>query len=345
MLSEYTLYLDESTHDKSETFCIAGCIIKNSDLSSLDTQIEEIKKLIWTPTEIKSLHPVLHSTELNIAYRNRNNSQLSIYTNGAYTVFNAKNADEISSAYKNTYIKMSTIIKDCNITTLCCIINKKLFRSFYSIPSTPRLLDDWYDIAMQEILECYTHFLCSVNGVGSVVYEARSTETENKTSSLDNKMFHNFCKIKVNGKGISFLTNRSIYERIRLLHIVSKKDNCSGLQLADFIAFNYIKWFLRAENDRTDFMKRIHLAAYNGNRTLEECDLRSCWGVRIVPNDYSQINKLKSELSTLRKSYANLKNEKNKIYEKLQKIISEKKALQEKYDKLKNEMEASSKQN
>lgn len=338
MLPEYTLYLDESTDDKTETFCIAGCIIKNTEIPKLDLEINAIKQLIWSPEELDSLQPILHSTELNIAYKNRQNPNIHKFTSGAYSSLNLKKPDEIKTIYNNTYIKLSTLIKDNGIITLCCIIEKKHFKDYYSIPTLPYLLDDWYDIAMQEILECYTHFLCSVGGVGSIIYEARSNDTENQFNSLDNRMFHNFCKIKVNGKGISFLTNRTIYERIRFLNIVNKKENHSGLQLADFIAFNYIKWFLRNENDRTDFMKRIHLAAYNGNHPLAECDLRSCWGVRIIPHNYFQINSLQNELKTLRKAYNNLKNEKNKISEKLEKIKSEKKILQEQYNQLKEDV-------
>ena len=76
-MTEYTLFLDESYDDNTDLFCIAGCIIKNSDLNIVSNKIESIKQLIWTPTEISSLSPILHSTELNIAYKNRNNSQIS----------------------------------------------------------------------------------------------------------------------------------------------------------------------------------------------------------------------------------------------------------------------------
>lgn len=52
-----------------------------------------------------------------------------------------------------------------------------------------KLLDDWYEIAMQKILESYTHFLCTQNAIGSVIYEARDNN-----ASLDNKMHNNYCK-------------------------------------------------------------------------------------------------------------------------------------------------------
>ena len=271
-------------------------------MQNLDTEIDNIKSVILTPTELQSLSPILHSTELNIAYKNRNNPQISHFTKGAYTVFNSKNSTDISIIYQNVYAKLSTLIKNQNLTTLCCIIDRRKFKSYYALPSQPRLLDDWYDIAMQEILESYTHFLYKVNGVGSVIYEARNDSSNNRSSSLDNKMFHNFCKVKVNGKGVAYLTNRTIYERIRFLNIVTKKENHAGLQLADFIAFNYIKWYTRNENDRIDFMKRIHLAAYNGNHDLSTEDLRACWGIRILPNDVLKIQSVQSALKPHKKS-------------------------------------------
>lgn len=333
-MTEYTLFLDESCDAQTDLFCIAGCIIKNSDLQDLDIEIDNVKRVIWTPDELQSLSPILHSTELNVAYKNRNNPQISLFTKGAYTVFNSKNSTDISTIYQKVYAKLSALIKNQGITTLCCIIDRKKFRSYYALPSQPRLLDDWYDIAMQEILESYTHFLCKVNGVGSVIYEARNDSSNNRSSSLDNKMFHNFCKVKVNGKGVAYLTNRTIYERIRFLNIVTKKENYSGLQLADFIAFNYIKWHTRSENDRTDFMKRIHLAAYNGNHDLSTEDLRACWGIRVLPNDVLKVQAIQSKFKTLKKAYDNLKREKNRINKRLKKVTEEKHKLQEQYDEL-----------
>lgn len=333
-MTEYTLYLDESYDDNTGLFCIAGCIINNTYIPIVDDEINKIKNIIWTPEEIKSFSPILHSTELNIVYKNRRNPQVSKFTRNAYTVLESKGSDGIEAIYKNVYSKLSDLIKNLEITTLCCIIDREKFKFYYSLPSSPRLLADWYDIAMQEILESYAHFLCKVKGIGSIVYEARNISATNRINSLDNKMFHNFCEVKANGKGITYLSNRTLYERIRYLNIKGKKENDSGLQLADFIAFNYIKWYHRSEEDRTDFMKRIHRAAYNGNHNLTSEDLRACWGVRILPNDVLKIQAMKSELHTLRKAYKSLKTEKNQVNKKLKRCAEEKRQLQNKLNEL-----------
>ena len=333
-MAEYTLYLDESCDDEKDILCVAGCAINNSDINTIDAEINKIKSIIWSTEEMEKLSPILHSTELNKVYKNRKNPGISNITTGAYTVFNNKNDKEIKTIYDNVYAKMAELIKKHTIVTFCCIIDRKKFKEYYSIPSENRLFDDWYDIAMQEILEAYTHFLCNTNGIGSVIYEARNDMSNKNSSSLDNKMFHNFCKIKVNGKGVEYLTNRVIYERLRFLNIVSKKDNFSGLQIADFIAFNYIKWFERSESERTDFMKRIHLAAYNGNHELSKKDLREYWGLKIIPNDILGKQAIEAELKKLKSSFRKEKKDNKKLVKKLEKIKAEKQELEEKYNNL-----------
>lgn len=106
------------------------------------------------------------------------------------------------------------------------------------------------------------------------------------------------------------------------------------MQLADFIAFNYIKWYTRTDNERTEFMKRIHLAAYNGNHDLTQEDLRACWGVRILPTDVTENQNEYSRIKKTEKSYNNLKTERNRLNRKLTKITKEKHDLQERYNEL-----------
>ena len=86
------------------------------------------------------------------------------------------------------------------------------------------------------------------------------------------------------------------------------------------------------------FMKRIHRSAYNDNHSLTQEDLRACWGVRILPTDITENLKNKAELKKLKKSYDNLKIERNRLNRKLEKITDEKHDLQKKYDKLLDEL-------
>lgn len=335
MTAKYTLFLDESEDRKNNIFCIAGFIIKNDDLMNLDNKISTIKEILWDKSYIENNNPILHSTELNSVYKNKNNPKKYNYAkNSAHRKLIAEDPDTISSKYKQVYQELSILIKGMKITILSCIIDKNKFKDYYCIPPNEKLLDDWYEIAMQKILESFTHFLFTNKGIGSVIYEARDTVSMNQYSSLDNKMLNNYCKFKVNGKGSEYLSSRTIINHIRFFNIIAKKENNLGLQLADFIAFNYIKWFTSDENKRTEFMKKIHQATYNGSHKIPEKDLRENFGLRILPYDYSKIQTLKSELKKIKKSKKNLQNNYNKLDKKLTRIKIEKNVLNEKYIEL-----------
>lgn len=335
MLDEYTLYLDESESD--DNFSIAGVIIKNDEFPILETSISEVKEMIWDSEFIKRENPTLHSTELSIIYNNRKNPKKCRYTNGSYTVFNNKTDVEISDIYNKVYVKLTCIIKEQNITTIGCIINKRKFEEFYIINGKMDMIDNWYDIAMQEIIEMYSHFLCSVNGIGSIACEARSAVGDNKKNAADVKMYNNFCKIKVNNKGISYIKCDTLDDRIRNLDIIGKKENNAGLQLADLVAFNFVKWSNSRDNNKTDFMKRIHRAAYNAGYDVTLKDMRSYWGIRMIPFDFTYIDSLINERKTIKRAYENLKRDRNNIAKKSKILKEEKQKLKDELKVLKDE--------
>ena len=330
-MPNFTLFLDESNHAKNNFLCIAGCIINNDDLKTLDNEINNIKTLIWDEDYIKENTPILHASELSSIYKNRGNYIKMQRAKENYRPLASKNSDQICEIYDKVYKSLSVLIKDLKITTICCIIDKNKLEKYYCIPSKQKLLDDWYEIAMQKILESYTHFLCTQEAIGSVIYEARDNN-----SSLDNKMHNNYCKFKVNGKGAEYLSSKAIFDNIRFFNIISKKDDNPGLQLADFIAFNYLKWFMSNEGSRTEFMKKIHKAAYNGSYDLSHKDCREYFGVRILPHSFFEVQDLRCNLNKIKKAQKNLKRERNRLNDRLEQVIKEKRELNNKYQELLN---------
>lgn len=127
----------------------------------------------------------------------------------------------------------------------------------------------FFEVAMQETMENYAHFLYKNNGTGSVVYESRNDEKAKTDRSPDFKMYQNFCQIKSGNKGISFMNQSMMAKTIRYLSIFSKQDNVAGLQLADFIAYNTtaVKSFFK-DNNMTEFQNKIAERLYNGNKYL-----------------------------------------------------------------------------
>ena len=174
------------------------------------------------------------------------------------------------------------------------------------------MIDDKYNIALQKIIESFTHYLALNDGYGDVIYESRNTIGENSTKSPDIKLINVYHKIQANNKGIVYTNSLAIQDRNRTIAVYPKSENIAGLQFADFVAYNITKFNeCKIEQQITDFMKQIHKIAYNGGHPVSEKDQRSFWGMRVLPS-YLRMEKLLSENKTLKNAYANLKKERNK---------------------------------
>ena len=46
-MTEYTLYLDESTSEDKNFICVGGFAIKNDDITLLRERMNKIRKIIW----------------------------------------------------------------------------------------------------------------------------------------------------------------------------------------------------------------------------------------------------------------------------------------------------------
>lgn len=192
------------------------------------------------------------------------------------------------------------------------------------------LIDDQYSIALQKIIENFTHYLSVNDGYGDVIYESRNNTGENSAKSPDIKLINVYHKIQANNKGIVYTDSAAVQNRNRTIVTYSKNENIAGLQFADFVAYNIIKLErCKVKEQITDFMKQIHKMAYNGGHSISEIDQRSFWGMRVLPS-YLRMEELLSENKTLRNSYANLKKARNK-----QKRIID--AQEEKIDQLEEE--------
>lgn len=326
MLGEYTLFLDEST-DKNKLL-IAGAIIKNTEISRLSEEIHEVKKIIWDESFLQSNCPILHCTELNYVYNNRKNPNFKT-AKGHYNTLVGKGKEEIKEIYDKVYIKLATILKNFNITTLCCCIDIEKYNDLYSISKQKSLLNDFYDICLQSLLESYTHFLHCNSAGGSIVYESRNGSGSISPKDPDHQMMNTFYRIKVNNQGIQNINTKDVCFRIRNISIEGKPDNNAGLQLADFIAFNYMKLIKTTDtSQQTDFMKRIYLETYNGNFDLKSRDVRSYWGLKLLPIDFEKMDSLLAEKRRLSRSNDHLKNERNSLKKKNELIIKEKRAIQ-----------------
>ena len=312
MKDEYVLFLDES-ETKSSIFTISGIALKKSSFLTLETACQEIKSLVWNKEFIKQYHPVLHCTELETVFRERtNNLKHHKPVSYPYEVLRLKSAEEIEKLHTQIYARLSEILRKNDITVFSCVIRMNQLQQLYFLDTTHNghhLIDDKYNIALQNVIENYTHFLNFVDGYGDIIYESRNALGENSHKSPDVKLINNFHQIHANNRGIVYTSNDTIQSRNRTITTLSKNSHNAGLELADFVAYNIPKIInCKVDSQMTDFMKQVHRAAYNGGHSIQEIDQRAFWGIRVLPS-YLEVQSLKDENRTLRNSYQNLKKE------------------------------------
>ena len=334
-MEKYTLFLDESSDKDKGYVLVGGFAIPNSQIALFEKSMADIKKLFWSEEYINNNPTVLHCTELSLIYNNRRNPELYKYIKrDEYKFFKKMEHTQIKNIYENMYAKLCKIIKEFNVTVFGCYIDEKKFEYLFD-EGSKQLLEDPYNIALQAIIENFTHFLNKKNGVGYIVYESRNSSTNVDKKSLDMRMYDNFCKIKAVSKGIPYVNSDSISNRIRYFNVVRKVEENAGVEFADFVAYNLYKSFaIGDENDKSEFIKKIENSLYNGTYLESDRDLRNFYGIRYIPEDYEIVNALKKELNTLKNAYKKIKKEKEDLMEKNDLIKNEKEELKEKIAEL-----------
>lgn len=331
-MTEYTLFLDESTSEDKNFVCVGGFAIKNDDIPLLKEKMEKIRKIIWDENYINNNNPVLHSTELNVLYKNRTNNYLESYIiHDEYRVFVGKDSKEIKQIYDSIYQELCLILKNLGVTVFSCAINKENYEYLYD----NKHVDDYYHICLESIVENYIHFLNDCNGVGSIIYEARNNPYRNDSYSPDARMYNTFCAMKLENKGMINLTQKSTLIRLRTFNYQRKSGDNLCLAFADFIIYNISKMQHIEPNNRNEFMNKLYNKAYNGNHDIKIKDLRDYFGISILPTDIRLLQRLKTQNKVMKKKIKNQNNDINKLYKKNKKLIKEKEELLEQLEQIK----------
>lgn len=315
MKDEYVLYLDESEFSYSKTFTIAGIAIKKDNIRVLEQGLEAIKRLIWEEEYITNNMPILHCTDFQRVFDNRNTDDVS-KVKPEYQDFIRLDAEEIEKKYNQVYGRMSQLLKKVNATVFSCVVKLQQLHDLFYIDENHdgiHLIDDKYNIALQKVIENYTHYLSVNDGYGDVIYESRNSIGENSSKSPDIRLINVYHKIQANNKGIVYTDSKSVQERNRTIVAYSKSENIAGLQIADFVAYNTIKFEkCNVEKQITDFMKTIHRLSYNGGHQISEKDQRSFWGIKVLPS-YLRMEELIASNRSLKNAVSNLKKERKKL--------------------------------
>ncbi len=269
---QYTLYLDESETSNSNNgqphFCIAGAIICDRDYSLVENKVNNLKRSIWSDLENPE-SIILHQKNIIEAIKGR----LDVNKYPEYERFKSK------SFRKNFYLEFSKIF-DCNkISIIGGSIDVNYMEKYYNIlkptasgkPKEFRNETNKYQIALQFLLENYSHFLAYHNAKGRVVYEY--------IGELDNeRLTSKFYQIKLMGS--MYITNQAMHNHLIGIDFIKKSENNCGLQIADFIPNAFARdhaGFSQLDKDNT-LIRKMKYYLYGNNREQKER-----YGVKYMP--------------------------------------------------------------
>lgn len=213
-MNEYTLYLDESETENSsgkKYFCIGGVIVENTyHDSELTDKLKKCKQRIWYEDDDYSDH-ILHELEINEAHE-KHFSEIEKY-NKMFC---------IEKNYLRAYKEMAYLLSDKNITTMGTSLCVDTIDEYYD----KEISNNKFTICMQLIIENFCHFLIKNNASGAICYEELQTKQNGSIMKKYNQIYY---------AGTMFYPHNIIQSYINGLVFKNKKDNVTGLQIADFI--------------------------------------------------------------------------------------------------------------
>lgn len=265
MDQEYTLYLDESK-SVDNIFVIGGfaCHINKEEI--IERKLVELKKKIWKNPETRE-EKVFHATDYIKRYPEVFKDLIDI-------------VEEVEGVVFATIIKLDELVE--------------LFGTGYSKSEKTEfaLVEDPFNIALEKIIENYTHFLYYKHGYGKTVYEARNTENDKWNTSPDFLLKKDYLRIIANNKGVSYVNDEALKLCNTNFSVRRKKEDVAGLQIADNIAYiiaRSMSYSLKENENISKIFDEIFDLAYNGNFNRKNKDLRHFYGIRILPEMFRTI--------------------------------------------------------
>ena len=206
----YYLFIDESgehnllkINKDFPLFILSGCIFKSDYYNSICIkEINDFKLKIFGTKKI-----ILHTADIT---RNRNGFE------------KLKNENFRNKFYEG----INNLLNKLDFTLIACIVDKKEhYKKFGELAYDP------YELALKCVLERYFYFLQENHDTGKIFVESRG-------GYLDSKLELAYFDIKLSG--ISYqtrkLTGSDLKKRFIDFKFLDKKQNISGLQIADLCA-------------------------------------------------------------------------------------------------------------
>ncbi len=265
MENEYTLYLDESK-SVDNIFVIGGFACHISKEEEIERKLQKLKEKVWKNSKTRA-EKVFHATDYVRKYPRAFLELIEIVREVKGVIFaTVIKLDELTELFGTGYSKSNKI-------------------SF-------ALVEDPFNIALEKIIENYTHFLYYKKGFGKTIYESRSVEDEKWMTSPDYMLKKDYLRVISNNKGIVYVNDAALKFCNTNFSVKRKKEDVAGLQIADNIAYVIARSMSHSLKQIADIDKifdDIFDLAYNGNFDRIKKDLRHFYGIRILPEMFRTI--------------------------------------------------------
>lgn len=204
--SDYILFLDESAETKTNPYLLLGGIIisRNNYKKFLIPSIQNTKSILGNS---------------NIVFH---------YTNMLKKQKDFKMMCSNTSMCTNFWDSLRKSIDEVDFKVITAYTNAKEYYKEY-----PEFSHDIYEILFSSVINSYIHFLIKNKARGSIVFESRE-ETQNR------KIQKHYFNILQNGTNIYI--PEAIDKYITTTSFTVKEENSIGLQIADIVAYNCIRY-------------------------------------------------------------------------------------------------------
>ena len=265
MENEYTLYLDESK-SVDNIFVIGGFACSISKEKVIEERLNELKDRVWKDVKDKD-QKVFHAT------------------------------DHIKK-YPEAFFDLIEIVKEVQGSVFATVIKLDELAELYGVSYGMSdkydfsLVDNPFNIALEKVIENYTHYLFYKGGFGRTIYEARNTEDQKWNVSPDFLLKKDYLRIIANNKGVAYINDNALKLCNTHFSVKKKKEFVAGLQIADNIAYIIARSMspsLKENINVERIFDEIFALAYNGNFDKNEKDLRHFYGIKILPEMFRTI--------------------------------------------------------
>lgn len=229
--TEYILFLDESNVTVHNPYLLLGGIV----ISRKEYKDKLIPNIIDCKSVLSNSNVVLHYTDIV----KKQNDFACMCSN-----------PNLCNAF---WDKMKKGLTDSDFNVLSSYIDVKKYNEEYP----KNISHDCYELLFSTVINNYIHFLQKHNSRGSIIFESRE-ETQNR--KIQQYYFH------ILKYGTNIYQSSAVEKYITTTSFLVKEENCIGLQVADLVAYNCIK-FVNNNPIKYKMWEVIEPKIYDGNNS------------------------------------------------------------------------------